>query len=348
MNPPPRENLLFITNQRAAVRVRFTTNKADITRLPKFESFPWDEVNITSAKDGHGKERSSHRHRLRVENQVEQTSVKGEVLKEQEFWKVSRDHLIRISRLGMTPRELSDSPSKLLDVPPPRIRPPPRGPEITIQEDELIVREPEERGEEFENLEITIRQTRKPVQAERSALERILPPRSRSSSTVRHQDRSRSRSRSRSARADRPTAASRRSRRSSPAPEHRNPSPPSPAPGTSSTPTSRNPRTPSRIFRPMFRPFRPAEPSGTLSRIEELENQIDSVLHAGERGEFDESAISQSIQMENRRLHQEDAAGSSEEEADPAEEWRKARLLGSFILHLVNKARHLRRQQPSL
>jgi hypothetical protein len=83
-------------------------------------------------------------------------------------------------------------------------------------------------------------------------------------------------------------------------------------------------------------------------RIEELENQIDSVLRAAEQGEFDESAISQSIQMENRRLHQEDAAGSSEEEADPAEEWRKARLLGSFILHLVNKARHLRRQQPSL
>jgi len=96
--------------------------------------------------------------------------------------------------------------------------------------------------------------------------------------------------------------------------------------------------------------FRPAGRSGTLSRIEELENQIDSVLRAAERGEFDESAINQSVLIESRRLHQEGAAGSSEEEADPAEEERKARLLGSFILYLVNKARHLRRQegrQPS-
>jgi len=82
-----------------------------------------------------------------------------------------------------------------------------------------------------------------------------------------------------------------------------------------------------------------------LSRIEELENQIDSVLRAAEQGKFNELALNQSVLYKNRRLHQEGAAGSSEEEMDPAEEERKARLLGSFILHLVNKARNLRRQE---
>jgi hypothetical protein len=69
------------------------------------------------------------------------------------------------------------------------------------------------------------------------------------------------------------------------------------------------------------------------------------VLHAAERGEFNELAVNQAVMRENRRLHQEGAAGSSEEEVDPGEEERKARLLGSFILHLVNKARNLRRQE---
>jgi len=133
MNPPPKENLLFIMNQQAAVRVRFVTLKADRTHLPKFAIFPWEEVNITSAKGGYGKQWSSSRHRLREENQVEETTVKRAVLKDQEFWKAYRDHLIRISNLGMIPHKLSDSPSRFLDVPPPRVRSPPRDPELIIR-----------------------------------------------------------------------------------------------------------------------------------------------------------------------------------------------------------------------
>jgi hypothetical protein len=69
------------------------------------------------------------------------------------------------------------------------------------------------------------------------------------------------------------------------------------------------------------------------------------VLRAAERGKFCESALNQSVIYENRRLHQEGAAGSSEEVVDPVEEERKARLLGSFILHLINKAGNLRREE---
>jgi hypothetical protein len=243
----------------------------------------------------------------------------------------------------MIPRELSDSPTRFLDVPPPRARSPPREQELIIRGEELIVRETEERGE-IENLEITIRQTKKPAEARRSALERIHPPRSRSNPAERadrHRDRSRSRTKPKPAAG--PAASSRRSRRSSPTPEYRNPSPPSPAPGATSTPSSsqaRRPRSPTR------RATRSAVRDGTFSsRIEELENQIDSVLRTAERGEFNELALNQSVMYENRRLHQEGAAGSSKEEVDPGEEERKARLLGSFILHLVNKARNLRREE---
>jgi hypothetical protein len=69
------------------------------------------------------------------------------------------------------------------------------------------------------------------------------------------------------------------------------------------------------------------------------------VLHYAEQGEFNEQAVNEAVMRENRRLHQEGAAGSSEEEADPGDEERKARLLGTFILHLVNKARNLRRHE---
>ncbi len=70
MDPPPSENLQYIPNQRAAVRVRFRTFKAEYMHLPKFVKFPWDEVNITSAGGGDEKQWSSSRHWLREENQV--------------------------------------------------------------------------------------------------------------------------------------------------------------------------------------------------------------------------------------------------------------------------------------
>ena len=121
------------------------------------------------------------RHRLREENQVEETTVKRADLKDQNFWKTSRDHLIRLTNLGMTPRELSDSPTRNLAIPPPRVRSSSR--EHTKEEfhKEPNLQEPEERGE-TESLEITIRQTRKPAGSRRSALERIHPPRSMSTS----------------------------------------------------------------------------------------------------------------------------------------------------------------------
>jgi hypothetical protein len=235
MDPPPKENLLYITNQRAAVRVRFATLKAERTHLPKFAIFPWEEVNITSAREGYGKQWSSSRHRLREENQVEETTAKRADLKDQDFWKTSRDHVIRLSNLGMTPRKLSDSPTRSLTIPPPRARSPPREQEL---HEEPNLQETEERGE-IENLEITIRQTRTPAGSRRSALERIHPPRSRSISAERadrHRDRSRSRTKPKPAAG--PAASSRRSRRSSPSPEYRNPSPPSPAPAPAPGATS--------------------------------------------------------------------------------------------------------------
>ncbi len=153
----------------------------EYTHLPKFIKFPWDEVNITSVGGGDEKQWSSSRHRLREENHLEETTAKQADLKDQEFWRVSKDHVTRIMNLGMTPRQLSGSPSRLLAKPPPRVSTPPPRDFAGIKE---FHEEPkhleQEEGGEFETLEITVRQSRQSGCPRLSALERIYPPRSRS------------------------------------------------------------------------------------------------------------------------------------------------------------------------
>ena len=233
MDPQPTTNLHYIPNQRAAVRVRYTTFKAEYTKLPKIDQFPWEEVNITSATGGDDKQLTLTRHRLRAEKQVEEKTAQNQGLKDLEFWLVSKDHVTRLINLGI---QLSDSPSRSLAKPLLRIRTP--SPREDMQDEEFIEEpkhlEPEERGE-IENLEVAIRQSRMQTSAgpRLSAVDQIYPPRSRSMSSDRvdrNLDRSRSKTKIRPAAG--PSFPRRAPRRQSPSPELWNPSLPAPAPAS--------------------------------------------------------------------------------------------------------------------
>jgi len=345
MEPEPNQALYNIIPKRAKIRVKYTTGVSNISSLPKVTHFPLDEVNISAMSGEDERQRSSVRGHLRPENQIKDLSCRHMEISTQEFWQISKNHVTRLMNLGRRPQELAETSARLIIDPPNTPHTPSSSP------DRWEERGVESAQPEREILEVTIWSSRQtvPLESKISALERLSPPLTRpgtphprSNNDNSRKSSSRKKKKTPSTRStSTPGRASSRASRSS----HRNPSPP-PTSSSSHTTSSMPPQTSSSTTTPrgswrLTRLVERTQRSASL-QIDELTSHIESIFHSAETGSLDKLAIHQAVMLETRRLNQE--AESDEGEDKPEESQRKAMILGTFILHLLNKAKRAQRR----